>query len=62
MIEVLAPGASADEIAAIVAALSSRRDASASRRVVEGLPSPWALAARHPEVDFDDLRALVIGR
>jgi hypothetical protein len=58
MIEVVAPGASADEIAAIVAALSSR----ARTPAVEGRPSPWALAARYPELDFDDLRALVVGR
>jgi hypothetical protein len=61
-----APGATPEELAAIVAAVTI---ALACRRgpvhrhpeLVEGRPQPvpWALAARYPDAEFDELRAIV---
>ncbi len=60
MIEILGAQPADDEIAAIVAALSSlteRADASAASQ-----SSAWTLASRFPDLDIDDLRALIASR
>ena len=60
MIKILGAQPADDEIAAIVAALSSlteRAEASAASP-----SSAWAHASRYPDLDIDDLRALIAGR